>query len=139
MTTSLIIGSVPAVFLGSLLSSRAPDRYVRPAITLVIFASGLKYVGVGTSVLGWVLATVLLGGAALWLAYLRPWRSGAVQRRRRPALDGGGPEGTATGADSMERAMEERVMEAVPDRRPSSDVAASHPSPAGHRPAGGSY
>ncbi len=47
VTTSLIIGSVPAVFVGSMLSSSAPDRYIRPAITFVIVASGLKYVGVG--------------------------------------------------------------------------------------------
>ncbi len=33
VTTSLIIGSVPAVLVGSFLSSRAPDRYIRPAIT----------------------------------------------------------------------------------------------------------
>src|SRR5947209_645630 len=46
VTTSLIIGSVPAVFLGSLLSASVPDRYIRPAIAFVIFASGLKYVGV---------------------------------------------------------------------------------------------
>ena len=31
VTASLIIGSVPAVLVGSLLSSRAPDRYIRPA------------------------------------------------------------------------------------------------------------
>ena len=30
VTTSLIIGSVPAVFVGSLLSSSAPDRFIRP-------------------------------------------------------------------------------------------------------------
>jgi hypothetical protein len=35
VTTSLVIGSVPAVLLGSLLSSSAPDRYIRPAITFV--------------------------------------------------------------------------------------------------------
>jgi hypothetical protein len=29
---SAIIGSVPAVLIGSLLSSTVPDRYVRPAI-----------------------------------------------------------------------------------------------------------
>ena len=45
LTLSLIIGSVPAVLVGSLLSSSVPDRYVRPAIAFVIFASGLKYVG----------------------------------------------------------------------------------------------
>src|SRR5207245_3415026 len=44
VTVSLAIGSVPAVFVGSLLSSSAPDRYIRPAITFVIAAPGLKYV-----------------------------------------------------------------------------------------------
>src|SRR5207248_5868028 len=38
VTTSLVVGSVPAVLVGSFLSSRAPDRYVRPVITFVIFA-----------------------------------------------------------------------------------------------------
>jgi uncharacterized membrane protein YfcA len=78
VTTSLIIGSVPAVFVGSMLSSSVPDRYVRPAITFVIFASGLKYVGVGTTALGWILCAVLLGAASLWLAYARPWRASAA-------------------------------------------------------------
>ena len=74
VTTSLIIGSVPAVLIGSFLSSRAPDRYVRPAITFVIFASGLKYVGVGTTALGWILCAVLLGTGVAWLVSVRPWR-----------------------------------------------------------------
>jgi uncharacterized protein len=76
VTTSLVIGSVPAVLVGSFLSSRAPDRYIRPVITFVIFASGLKYVGVGTTALGWVLCAVLLGAAAIWLARAQPWRNG---------------------------------------------------------------
>ena len=46
VTASLIIGSVPAVLVGSTLSSTVPDRYIRPVIAFVIFASGLKYVGV---------------------------------------------------------------------------------------------
>ena len=66
VTASLVLGSVPAVLIGSLLSSSAPDRYVRPAITFVIFASGLKYVGVGTTALGWVLCATLLALAAAW-------------------------------------------------------------------------
>jgi len=73
VTVSVILGSVPAVFVGSLVSSRAPDRYVRPAITFVIFASGLKYVGVGTTALGWVLCAVLLGCGAAWAISTRPW------------------------------------------------------------------
>ena len=76
VTASIVIGSVPAVLVGSLISSRAPDRYIRPVITFVIFASGLKYVGVGTTALGWILGIVLVGGAAFWLAYVRPRRAG---------------------------------------------------------------
>jgi uncharacterized protein len=67
VTASVIAGSVPAVLIGSLLSSRAPDRYIRPAITFVIFASGLKYVGVGTTALGLTLAAVLIVAAGYWL------------------------------------------------------------------------
>jgi hypothetical protein len=73
VTTSIVIGSVPAVLLGSLLSAWAPDRYIRPVITFVIFASGLKYVGVGTTTLGWILVAVL-AAAGVWLAVARPWR-----------------------------------------------------------------
>jgi uncharacterized protein len=73
VTTSLVLGSVPAVLVGSFLSSRAPDRYVRPVITFVILASGLKYVGVGTYALGWILCAVLFGAGAAWLVYARPW------------------------------------------------------------------
>jgi uncharacterized protein len=76
VTTSIIIGSVPAVFIGSLFSSRARDFYVRPVIAFVIFASGLKYVGVGTTALGWTLAATAVAGAATW---------GAVTRARRRA------------------------------------------------------
>jgi uncharacterized protein len=73
VTLSIVIGSVPAVLVGSLLSSRAPDRYIRPLITFVIFASGLKYVGLGTTALGWVLGAILVA-AAVWVAWARPWR-----------------------------------------------------------------
>jgi uncharacterized protein len=93
VTTSLIIGSVPAVLVGSFLSSHAPDRYIRPAITFVIFASGLKYVGLGTVALGWVLSAVLLAGATVWIGYLRPWRNCAARRQR--AGTAGPPGGAA--------------------------------------------
>jgi hypothetical protein len=76
VTTSIIIGSVPAVLVGSLLSSRAPDRIVRPVITFVIFASGLKYAGLGTTALGWVLCATLLAAGATWVVVGRPWRRG---------------------------------------------------------------
>jgi len=73
VTASLIIGSVPAVVVGSLISSRAPDRLIRPVITFVVFASGLRYVGVGTQALGWILCGVLLAAATYWIVTARPW------------------------------------------------------------------
>jgi uncharacterized protein len=73
VTGSLILGSVPAVFIGSLISSWAPDRFVRPVITFVIFASGLKYVGIGTTALGWTLCAVLLLAAVVWAISAKPW------------------------------------------------------------------
>ena len=73
VTLSIAIGSVPAVLVGSFLSSRAPDRYIRPAIMFVVFASGLKYVGVGTMALGWTLCATLLATFAAWMILYRPW------------------------------------------------------------------
>ena len=74
LTTAVVIGSVPAVLIGSFLSSRAPDKYIRPVITFVIFASGLKYAGIGTTALGWTLCLVLLACGGYWLARNKPWR-----------------------------------------------------------------
>jgi uncharacterized membrane protein YfcA len=86
ITASIVLGSVPAVLVGSLFSSRAPDRYVRPVITFVIFASGLKYVGVGTTALGWILGVLVLGAVVVWLAYVRPGRAGVRMGLERPTV-----------------------------------------------------
>jgi hypothetical protein len=87
VTASIAIGSVPAVLIGSYLSSRAPDKFIRPIITFVIFASGLKYVGVGTTALGWILCVVLIGGGLTWLALARPWRTGLAGEDAPAAAD----------------------------------------------------
>jgi hypothetical protein len=89
VTASIIAGSVPAVLIGSLLSSRAPDRFIRPAITFVILASGLKYVGVPTYPLGWTMGGILVAGAAYWLARTRPWE----KDRELAATPAGAPPG----------------------------------------------
>ncbi|HET9972782.1 MAG TPA: TSUP family transporter, partial [Streptosporangiaceae bacterium] len=82
VTASIIVGSVPAVLIGSLLSSRAPDKYIRPAITFVIFASGLKYVGVPTYPLGFAMGGILVAGAGYGLYQ-------AQAQRREPARAAG--------------------------------------------------
>ena len=101
VTASLIIGSVPAVLVGSFLSSSVPDRYIRPVIAFVIFASGLKYIGVGATALGWILCALLLGFGLLWFFRARPWQprqplvdpAPAVLRGASPnGLDGEEPE-----------------------------------------------
>jgi uncharacterized protein len=67
VTASVVIGSVPAVLIGSYFSSRAPDKFIRPIITFVIFASGLKYVGVPTTALGVTLGAVAITGIAVFV------------------------------------------------------------------------
>lgn len=81
VTTAIVVGAVPAVIVGSFLSSRVPDRLLRPAIGLVIFASGLKYVGVDVHTLGWTTLAALTALIAAWAIRARTWR-----RRLVPAI-----------------------------------------------------
>ncbi len=98
LTALIIVGSVPAVLIGSLLSSRAPDRYVRPVITFVILASGLKYVGVSTYPLAWTMGAVLLVAAGYWLLTRQPWRAReAVPALAGPAAEPADSAGSAAG------------------------------------------
>jgi uncharacterized protein len=97
VTASIVIGSVPAVLVGSLVSSYAPDRYIRPAITFVIFASGLKYIGVGTAALGWTMCVTLLCVGAAWFVSARPWSNGKYEpgddaNATQPLLGAKGPD-----------------------------------------------
>jgi len=95
VTVSIILGSVPAVLVGSLLSSRAPDKYIRPVIMFVIFASGLKYVGVPTTALGWTLGAILVAAGGTWAV---------VRLRRRARPSAGGTEQVAFSANGAEKA-----------------------------------
>lgn len=56
LTASILIGSIPGVFIGAQLSSRAPDHAIRPALVVVLMASALKLLGLGT-----VLVSVVAG------------------------------------------------------------------------------
>ena len=89
VTASLIIGAIPAVIVGSLLSSRVPDRYVRPVIVFVILMSGLKYIGLGTTDLGYAALITLLVGAAGWLALDRVPLLAPRAGRGQAAVDAG--------------------------------------------------
>jgi len=73
LTTSIIIGSVPAVLVGSLLSSKSEGYLLRRIITGVVLLSGLKYVGVPTTALG-IVAGVLI--VLITFLTIRHWRHG---------------------------------------------------------------
>jgi uncharacterized protein len=66
LTTSLLVGALPGVYLGARVSSKAPDGVIRPALVVVLVMSGLKLVGVPTEALGFVLAGMVLLGLPLW-------------------------------------------------------------------------
>ncbi|MCK9543480.1 MAG: sulfite exporter TauE/SafE family protein [Novosphingobium sp.] len=42
LLVNLLVGSIPGVVIGSLFSSRAPDRVLRPALASVLLFSGIK-------------------------------------------------------------------------------------------------
>jgi uncharacterized protein len=42
LTASLLLGSLPAVYIGARISSRAPDNLIRPILAVVLVASALK-------------------------------------------------------------------------------------------------
>jgi hypothetical protein len=86
ITTSLIVGSVPAVLVGSLLSSRIHDRYIRPAIAAMIVLSGLKYVGLGNQQLEWVIGAGVLAGGTVGILHWRPWQPGRNKLPPAPEL-----------------------------------------------------
>jgi uncharacterized membrane protein YfcA len=42
LLVNLLIGSIPGVVAGSLLSTRSPDQVLRPALAVVLMISGYK-------------------------------------------------------------------------------------------------
>lgn len=70
ITASILIGSIPGVFVGARFSSRAPDYVVRPALVIVLLVSGLKLAGLSNTVLAIVIPVAVFGGVTygLWAA-----------------------------------------------------------------------
>jgi uncharacterized membrane protein YfcA len=72
ITGSLLIGSIPGVYLGARLSAKAPDSVIRPALVTVLGLSGLKLIGASNTALAVALALALAGwlftAVVTWLA-----------------------------------------------------------------------
>jgi hypothetical protein len=71
LTTSIIVGSVPAVIVGALLSSNSNGLLLRRVIMGAVLLSGLKYVGFTTDTLGAAAVVVAVGVIALSVRDLR--------------------------------------------------------------------
>ncbi len=84
LTISLLVGSIPGVYLGARVSSRAPARLLRRVLAFVLLASGLKLVQVGNVELGIILLAVVVIAPAVWLVVRRT--DGLMLRRSRTTL-----------------------------------------------------
>ena len=82
LTTSLLIGCVPGVYLGAQLSARAPGGLVRRALAFVLLASALKLLGVPNAQTGVILLGSLLVAPFVWMGVRRRHGFPALARKR---------------------------------------------------------
>ena len=94
LTTSLLVGSIPGVWVGAHLSAKAPGGLVRRALAFVLLASALKLLGVSNQITGIILLAALLVAPVIWMLVRRhygypalAWRARRA-RRRAEALRG---------------------------------------------------
>ncbi|MFI7466215.1 sulfite exporter TauE/SafE family protein [Nonomuraea sp. NPDC049646] len=76
LTLSLLIGSIPGVYLGARISSRAPGGLIRALLAIVLLASALKLLDVGNAVTAWLLVAACAVTFAGWRL-----RAGDLARR----------------------------------------------------------
>jgi uncharacterized membrane protein YfcA len=67
ITTSLLVGCIPGVWLGAQLSARAPGGLVRRALAFVLLASALKLLNVSTTDTALILVLVAIFAPVLWM------------------------------------------------------------------------
>jgi hypothetical protein len=71
LTLSILIGSIPGVYIGSRLSASAPDTYVRPILVFVLAASAMKLLGFSNTALLVGLVAVAIASPPLWVLIAR--------------------------------------------------------------------
>jgi uncharacterized membrane protein YfcA len=83
LTTSLLVGCIPGVWVGAHLSARAPGGLVRRALAFVLLASALKLFNVSNSAAAITLGVFLAVGPILWMVVRRQHGFPAIARRVR--------------------------------------------------------
>jgi uncharacterized protein len=91
LTTSLLLGCIPGVWIGAHLSARAPGGVVRRALAFVLLASALKLLHVSTVHTGIILALVALIAPLLWMLVRRRHGFPALASSGRRAKGAAGP------------------------------------------------
>ncbi len=84
VTTSLLLGCLPGVWIGAHLSAHAPGGLVRRALAFVLLASALKLLNVSTPNTGIVLLLVLLIAPVVWMLVRRRHGFPALASRAKP-------------------------------------------------------
>ena len=82
ITTSLLVGCIPGVWIGAHLSARAPGGLVRRALAFVLLASALKLLNVSNQATAVILALVLLVAPVVWMLVRRHYGFPALARPR---------------------------------------------------------
>ena len=82
LTTSLLVGCLPGVWVGAQMSARAPGGLVRRALAFVLLASALKLLNFSNKDTGIVLLLVLLLAPILWTLVRRRLGFPAIAARR---------------------------------------------------------
>ncbi|MGH7515308.1 MAG: sulfite exporter TauE/SafE family protein [Gemmatimonadales bacterium] len=85
ITTSLLLGCIPGVWVGAHLSARAPGGLVRRALAFVLLASALKLLNLSNKSTAIILVLVLLFAPVLWMLVRRHYGFPPLAPRRRAA------------------------------------------------------
>ncbi|MEO7555724.1 MAG: sulfite exporter TauE/SafE family protein [Acidimicrobiales bacterium] len=72
LTGSLLLGSIPGVYLGARVSANASDQLIRPVLVVVLVLSALKLLGASNTVLLAVVGLAAVAAAAVLARRLRP-------------------------------------------------------------------
>lgn len=86
LTVSLLVGSIPGVWLGAQVSARAAGGLVRRMLAFVLLASALKLLGTSNGVTGLVLGAALLAGPPLWILARKHYGLPALARHEIAAV-----------------------------------------------------
>jgi hypothetical protein len=115
LTTSLLLGSVPGVYIGARVSAIAPGRVIRRALAFVLTASALKLLDFGNVEVAVILTAAAILGPLFW-RYVRA--TGGLRRGWRgrigAASDGLLPGGAAAAPPAVPEVVRLTSVSAVP-------------------------